>query len=289
MVTASSAELPVLPRGLVGAIRQLMPRDEFFAGLYIVGCVNGLAGGIIEIAQTGDWANWTQGGRSISVIVLFACVAGIALLLRDKGDQIKSADLALGVVFLVLVAVPVSVMSWVAVTGLSLYILLFTNASSSRKRGAWILLALTVPMLWSRMLFAFFAKFFLELDASLVASLLGTQHNGNLVRFADGSGYLMILPACSSLSNVSLAFLCWATISQSVEHQWSRTDIWWCLLACASVAAVNVARISLEGLSRGYYQAIHNQWGDTVINVIVLVLTIGFSVLGVRRELFSRA
>jgi hypothetical protein len=53
----------------------------------------------------------------------------------------------------------VIVMNWVAVTGLSLYILLFTNSTSSRRRGA-LTLALTVPMLWSRVLFAFFAKFF---------------------------------------------------------------------------------------------------------------------------------
>ena len=49
-------------------------------------------------------------------------------------------------------------MSWVAVTGLSLYILLFANDGPERRRGALILLALTVPMLWSRLFFQFFAQ-----------------------------------------------------------------------------------------------------------------------------------
>ena len=65
-------------------------------------------------------------------------------------------------------------------------------------------------------------------------------------------------------------------------------DLVWSSLACASVIAVNVTRISLMGLSQAHYQAIHNQWGDLVTNTAMLVLMVGFSVLGARRELFSR-
>jgi hypothetical protein len=42
------------------------------------------------------------------------------------------------------------------------------------------------------------------------------------------------------------------------------------------------------GLGHAYYLAIHNQWGDMVANTIILCLTIGICVLGVRRELFPR-
>ena len=141
----------------------------------------------------------------------------------------------------------------------------------------------------SDLLFHFFANTILQIDASLVGWLLGTQRTGSLVEFADGSGQLAILRPCSSLANVSLAFLCWVTVSQLVCHKKSAYDILWCLLACASVVAVNVIRISLMGLSLLRYTEIHNQWGDAVVNTIILSLTIGVCVLGVRRELFSRA
>ena len=62
------------------------------------------------------------------------------------------------------------------------------------------------------MLFQLFANFILAVDASLVSWLLGTHRTGNLVEFADKSGQLVIFPACSSLANVSLAFLCWVTL-----------------------------------------------------------------------------
>ena len=56
-----------------------------------------------------------------------------------------------------------------------------------------------------------------------------------------------------------------------------------------SVIAVNVTRISLMGLSHWHYEVIHSELGGMVANFIMLCLTIGFSVLGARRELFSRA
>jgi len=58
---------------------------------------------------------------------------------------------------------------------------------------------------------------------------------------------------------------------------------------CAAVIGVNVIRLSLMGLNVAYYTAIHNQWGDTFVNLIALSLAVGISTVGVRHELFSRA
>jgi exosortase/archaeosortase family protein len=275
--------------GVLTAVRSLARRNEFFAGLYIIGCVNGLLGRFLLSVHT-DGLIGAITSIDINVVVLFAAVAGVSAFFSvDKEDEIRPADLAVAVVFLSLVSLPISPLSWVAVTGLSLYILLFASGSPDRIRGAIILLALTVPMLWSRLLFQFFAKIILNIDAMLVASLLGTVGQGNTVKFADNSGYMVVLPPCSSLANMSLAFLCWIAVTQWVRHRWSATDIFWSLLACVSVVAVNVTRISIMGLSQNYYRAIHSPQGDLVVNSIMLVLIVGVSVLGVRREIFSRA
>jgi hypothetical protein len=47
----------------------------------------------------------------------------------------------------------------------------------------------------------------LQPDAILVSLIVGTERLGNTVGFADSSGYLIILPRCSSLAAVSLAVL----------------------------------------------------------------------------------
>ena len=100
---------------------------------------------------------------------------------------------------------------------------------------------------------------------------------------------MVVLPDCSSLANMSLAFLGWVSISQWPKHQWSAEDILWSLLVCASVIVLNVTRISLMGLSQWHYDVVHGEWGDLVTNTLMLLLIVGFSVLGARRELFSRA
>jgi exosortase/archaeosortase family protein len=287
-VTATSNDLIVPRRRLVATVRSSISRDEFFAGLYILGCANGLLGRVLQSISFNNWMGAVS-GIDINVIALFACFAGISAALTADVDELRPMDLAVGVVILLLVSLPIYSMSWVAMTGLCLYVIAFANGNAERRRGAIILLALTVPMLWSRLLFQFFANFILDVDAALVATLLGTDQTGNMVGFADGSGYMIVLQACSSLANMSLAFLCWVSVTQWAKHPWSPMDLLWSGLTCASVIAVNVTRISLMGLSHDYYNAIHSDWGDLVTNSVMLTLMIGLSVVGVRRELFARA
>jgi exosortase/archaeosortase family protein len=265
-----------------------IPRNDFFAILYIVGCANGLLGRLIQSFQFSDWEG-ALAGADINVIMLLACFAGVSLVSAKSAEHTLPGDLAVGLVFLILVGLPIFPLSWVGVTILSLYILLFANKNSERVRGALILLAMTAPMLWSRLLFQMFAKPILDIDASFVSLLLGTQRTGNMVGFLDGSGYMIVLPACSSLANMSLALLCWVTITQWFGHRWTGKDVFWAALACASVVAVNVTRISLMGVSHRHYELIHSSWGDMITNSIMLVLMVGVTVLGARREIFARA
>jgi hypothetical protein len=287
-VTATPAELPAPRRGLVAALQHALPRNELFAGLYILACANGLLGRSIFTVNLEGWYGALT-GFEINVIVLAACFAGVYLIATGSRDGIRTLDLVVALAFLGLVTLPIYALSWVAVTGLSFYILLFANDGAERRRGALILLALAVPMLWSRLVFQFFARPLLELDAAMSAWLLGTERTGNMVRFADNSGYMVITPACASWANITFAFLCWVVVSQWVNHRWRSIDFLWLFLACASVVAINVTRIALTGLSQENFHLIHNQNGEMILGTVFLCFIIGFSVIGARREVFHRA
>ena len=265
-----------------------MPRDELFAGLCILGCANGLGAHVIKSINDLGWEGAIVHTFGISAIIWVACFFGVTIILYDRTDVIRSTDLVVGAAVIVLVLLPNGGASWLALTVLCLYMLLLTNGPLSRRRGASILLATTLPMLWNRLLLHFFARPILEIDASMISWILGTDRVGNMVRFADNSGSLVIFPGCSSFSGVSLAMLCWVTLSQAARHKMSAHDLVWCGLACASVIVVNIARISIMGLSERDYQAAHSLLGDAIANAVTLILIVGFSVLGVRRELFSR-
>ncbi|WP_454616692.1 hypothetical protein [Bradyrhizobium cenepequi] len=264
-----------------------LPRGEFFAGLFALGCISGLTSRIIQSIDRLGWADAFFNTFEISIIVWVSCIAGIALVLQDRTTGIRGSDLAIGAAFSVLVVLPIGPLSWFAIAALGLYLIISTDVPSSR-RGALIMVAISVPMLWSRLLFQFFADLILQVDSSLVSLVLHTRRSGDIVDFADGSGVLVILPACSSIANVSLAVLCWVTVSQSVGHKRSAYDPFWCLMACMSVIAVNVARMSLMGLSQWHYATLHSPSGAAVTNTIILGLIVGFCVIGVRRELFER-
>src|SRR6516165_11688057 len=173
-VTATTTEITAPRRGLVAALQHALPRNELFAGLYILACANGLLGRSIYTLNLEGWYG-AIAGFEINVIVLAACFAGVYLIATGSRDRIRTLDLVVALAFLGLVTLPIYALSWVAVTGLSFYILLFANDGAERRRGALILLTLAVPMLWSRLLFQFFARFILDIDATLVAWLLGTD------------------------------------------------------------------------------------------------------------------
>ena len=284
----STARISALNLSLSRQLSGLMSREEFFAALFIVGGLNGLGSQVVHYVRILGWTDALLSTFGISAIVWVACFGGVRLILCERTGKIQPLDLILGFALLLLITLPIGALSWLAITILSLYVLLFTDPSSSQKRGVLILLATTVPMLWSRLLFRFFANFILEIDASLVGLLLGTEHTGNIVPFADQSGSLVISPYCSSLANVSLAFLTWVSISQWLSHRSSLKDLYWCFLAAISVIAINVTRISLIGLSEMHYQTIHNHWGGAIVNLLILGVTVGLCLLGVKRELSFR-
>lgn len=283
---ARVAPVSLADRSTVPVIFRSVCRNEFFAALYILGCANGLLGRIIQSIQFSDWEGAIT-GVDINAIVLMACFAGISMVMEKDAERLVLRDIVIAPLFLVLVALPIFPLSWVAVTGLSFYILLFASSHADRVRGALILLALTAPMLWSRLLFQLFAKPILDIDATLVSLILGTHRTGNMVQFLDHSGYMVVLPACSSLANMSLALLCWVTITQWFRHRWRATDVLWAALACATVITVNVTRISLMGIGHSHYEYIHSTWGDLITNTVMLALMVIVTVVGMRREIFS--
>jgi hypothetical protein len=262
-------------------------RGEFFAALFLIACANGLVQRSIQSISEEGLAAAVLSTFDVSVIVLLACCVGITFIFHDRDENISLSDLAVGVPFLVTVALPFDKSSWFAITVLALYILVYTKRLSRRVRGSVILLATSFSMLWSPLLFAFLCKPILDIDAALTAWLRGTPRVGNMVRFADGSGYLVVFPGCSSFANVSLALLTWVLISQAVGHRSSVRDIFWCFAACAAVVAVNVGRLSIMASDMHQFATIHNQWGNSIVNIVILVLTISISALGLRRELLS--
>ena len=227
-----------------------LDRPQLFAGLFLLGCANGIAIRVGRTVSEQGWLAAAFGTFDISVIVLAACFAAAYCCCIGIGRRRRGkTDLVVAALFVTLALPPITSLSWFAIAALSFYILVFTNAGDSGRRGAIILLATTVPMLWAPLLFNFFSKPILDFDAALVAMVLDSDRVGNFVEFADHSGDLMIFPACSSLPNMALALLCWITVNKLVAHAWAvHIDLLWGLLVIAAVLVVNACADEPDGL-----------------------------------------
>ena len=69
-------------------------------------------------------------------------------------------------------------------------------------------------------------------------------------------------------------------MTQYAGHRWCFADLMWLTILAVSLVAANVMRLSFMGLRYGYYEVIHGTLGNTIMNVIMLSLAVGFSAGG---------
>jgi len=270
-------------RGHARAI--LIDRNHLFAGLCVVGFVNGNVFRVLKQIRDHELASVLMNTFEISAIVWVALAAGVALLCRPPTATLTRLDGILAVGAVAAFLIPLAPLSWIAVSALAFRIIRSSRPGSYPHRGAWILLAMTIPMFWSRVLFSALSDQILAFDAILVGWIEGTERAGNAVAFADGSGYLWIAPGCSSLANVSLAILCWMLATQLLYRKRSPGEVWWAVAAGAAVTAINVTRLSLIDRYSQAFDVLHGPVGTTVANWLTFTAIVGICALGVRHDL----
>lgn len=263
-------------------------RNALFAGSFAIGLANGLVTRLVEAIARDGAAQALFNSFDISVIVWIGAALSLSFMQREMQRPATRADLIVAGACLMAFLVPLPPLSWVGLALLSAYAARTSQAGSFARRGAWIMLAVTVPMFWSRMLFSAFSDLILRCDAALVGWMIGTPRLGNAIAFADGTGFLWIAPGCSSLANMSLALLCWVMFAQYRDIRPSAGSLGWGALACAAVLAINVGRLSLIGLHRDQYELLHGPVGATVANWLTVGATLAICWLGVRHDRFAR-
>jgi exosortase/archaeosortase family protein len=257
-------------------------RNALFGALVVMAFANGLTENIArEIGQQGV-ASAVLNTFGISVFVWAALVASIVLLWRGRGPLASPLDLVVAVFATLAILFPIPTLSWLAITAIGLYLLVRPGRDDQLGRAGAILLAMTVPLFWSRVLMSIFGEIVLGFDASMVSWLVGTSANGNVVPFADGSGAMWIAPSCSSLSNMSLAILCSVLFINFTASRWSAKNLAVALCACIAVVVINVVRIGLIGLYPAQFDLIHGEVGSFLAGWLTTVAIVAISYYGLR-------
>ncbi|KQZ87080.1 hypothetical protein ASD64_06420 [Mesorhizobium sp. Root157] len=261
-----------------------VPCNLLFLGVAVVGFVNGISEKVATAVQREGVAAAVFNTFGISIVIWVAGVIAAMMLWRAGERAVGRMDIAVAVLACATFLVPAPFMSWLGITLAGVYLCLGPAISPALRKAGTVLLALTVPMLWARLLFAVAGTRILEMDARLVSWIVGTQASGNTIPLADGSGVIFLEPACSSLTNVSLAMLCGVLFVSVQGLTWSKKAITATLLACAATVFINVFRIALIGVMPQYYAAIHGPTGAAIAGWITIVTILVIFTRGIRPD-----
>jgi hypothetical protein len=261
-----------------------MNRNQLFAALIVIAFANGILVRVADGFRGHGVIESLSNTLDISAIVWVSLAVGVFMLLRAPAAGLAGRDTWVAIAASLLIAIPSAPFSWLALSGAAVYFLRTNQRDSMAQRGGWILLAVTIPMFWSRIVFSLFSGSILNFDAVLVSWIVGTKRAGNAIEFADGSGYLWIAPSCSSFANVSLAVLCFVLFHKMHTCGPVIGYLRWAILACASVVAINVMRLALIDIYSEHFDLLHGSTGATVTNWLTIVAVFGICAFGMRHD-----
>lgn len=152
-------------------------------------------------------------------------------------------------------------------------------------RASVIFLASTGALLWGRVLLAVFSGPLLEIDAFFSSSLVGAEHQGNLLWKEGAPLQLMVAPGCSSLQGISLALVFWATVNQYFSVPLSMRAWAYAAAAVCITILINVCRIGAMLTWPEHLDAIHVGWGSAVAMWTTLISVVAICTFGARHEI----
>ena len=127
----------------------------------------------------------------------------------------------------------------------------------------------------------------LRAETAVVGTILQTVQSGaywqnNMINAKSGWG-LVIYPSCSSFHNVSLALLCWVTISRLASNSWHGRDYAIAGVIAAVMISMNMTRLLLMAVDKSLYHYWHDGAGSQIFVITASLFVLLASLFAVRR------
>jgi len=248
--------------------------------IFIMGLTNAMIRPILLHIEEFGFLHSAINGFGISFIVWFAVYCGLHLLYQDKGSTMAtSPDIAIGIITLVLLCLPSSLLSWIFLSCFAAYCSVFMPFQTTAPRHACaIILAVSLRIPISELCLRLSADTFLQFDAVATQTLLQFLdpeiiRQGNILIGSSGHE-LLIMTGCASFTNISLALLLWFTIVRSKITIWKHSFNLYIAPLCILVMGINIFRLSMMTLSVDLYHFYHDELGADITNVAILLIAL---------------
>jgi exosortase/archaeosortase family protein len=258
-------------------------RAQLFAFVGLLAALNGFSDRLLLELKTTGVAHALLDLGGISAVGWFAFCAVVSIACEDGlAQQPGRRDLAIAGLVALLCLIPWASASAIAVLVCGVYASLSAEAGSRSRRIGVILLAFTGPLLWGQILLAWFAPLILGLDARLAGMSAGVPVSGNVLQDVPILHGLYIAPGCSSLHNMSLAVLLWATLLQLFRLRSTPYLVGVGVTGAVAMALVNIVRIAAIVRYPANYTYLHSGTGAELfawLSLVVAAVIIGGGIL----------
>ena len=230
-------------------------------------------GGFARLTDSTD----VSGPVALGTFELFGAMACLYLLSKGRGSRASVLDwVACAVAILIASAGFVGY----SITIFGLYLMFGAAGDHNTKAAGTVAAAVAVQALWAPMIFAKLSFLFLEIDAGVVGWLTsliipGASWSGTVVSTPSGHDVVITAP-CASFHNLSLASLCWVTLTMLHRPYWVRSDIYTGLVAVLIQFGFNVWRLTFVCLSLPMYEFWHQGPGKHIFSGVATACAIIF-------------
>ena len=215
------------------------------------------------------------------------------LLLQRSSSRFRTADIAVLALISLSALVPDDDGAWIGLSLMGLFLLWRQRDKRAGdpmvRAAAAVMLALATQLFWGRLLFELIAFQIEIVDAHLAAGLLTLMHravelDNNIVSTA--SQQIAIYEGCTSFHNISLALLCFVSLTKLMRPQWRRTDlVTACVLIAATVGMNSLRLFLMASAAPGDFDYWHTGTGSQLINAGLSALIPIVCLWGCRKEL----
>jgi Transmembrane exosortase (Exosortase_EpsH) len=287
VLRSSLAKQPQITANDFNSAQSAASRSAVLRWAVIILGVNWLLA-IVEENRTSTLPDLVTSLLSVGVFQYMAWFAVFRLLgAADRTKMASNRDWAVVLGLCLIVFLPNRRAAWIAATAIGLYFALLSGGDRKVRSCGIVLLALSGQEFWGRQLFELIASPLLRAEAAVVGTILQTMQHGaawqdNII--TDQSGWsIVIYPFCSSFHNVSLALLCWVTVSRLARDTWQGRDFAIAGLIGLAMIAMNVTRLLLMSFNQNLYHYWHDGAGSQIFAIGASLFVLLASLYAARR------
>jgi hypothetical protein len=265
------------PRWVVNAVREDrrggsdLPRRDIFIWVSVVLFVNHLFGVITEMPST-SLEKLIADVLSIGVFQYMAWYVIFRLLVSSDSMLVaRWQDFLIAGALCFLVFLPTVRIIWVAATSIAIYWWFFNAGDPKLRAAGAVIAALSVQELWGHAFFHLLSFPLLSAETAVVGTILeiaraGTVWQANVITGPTGYG-IVILDDCSAFHNLSLAMLCWVTVSKLRDQSWKIQDFWVGIAIGLTMILFNVLRLCLMAWNLDLFHYWHEGGGAEIFAI----------------------